>query len=326
MYPNKQKQPYLNVFCSICVKNLAFCLQFLKAIVCSDAAAKAARYGFTVVERPEGFLVLAIAFLGKHVTKFNQTPEAEAANKIMKMICWKFTKTGTVSTDSSVLPNSSIGGPSASIGEDAYQIPMLPAWEVLEAIPFVLEALLTACAHGRLSSRDLTTGLRDLVDFRPASLTAIISYFSAEISRGIWKPVSMNGMDWPSPAANLVAIETEIKEILSSVGVNAPRSLSHYVGATIWLCVCLDIHESFRDVPKSHGGGTTSHAYRWYPSGVCCSYTLHPIIGDCGPNKSKAQPQLYSGTFMYSRDGLLSQASMPRPNVEHSDNAPTMNH
>lgn len=63
-----------------------------------------------------------------------------------------------MSTDSSVLPNSSIGGPSASIGEDAYQRPMLPAWEVLEAIPFVLEALLTACAHGRLSSRDLTTG------------------------------------------------------------------------------------------------------------------------------------------------------------------------
>lgn len=85
-------------------------------------------------------------------------PVHQVANKIMKMICWKFTKTGTVSIDSSVLPNSSIGGPSASIGEDAYQRPMLPAWEVLEAIPFVLEALLTACAHGRLSSRDLTTG------------------------------------------------------------------------------------------------------------------------------------------------------------------------
>ncbi|KAH7846475.1 hypothetical protein Vadar_014424 [Vaccinium darrowii] len=160
-------------------------------------------------------------------------PVHQVANKIMKMICWKFTKTGTVSTDSSVLPNSSIGGPSASIGEDAYHRPMLPAWEVLEAIPFVLEALLTACAHGRLSSRDLTTGLRDLVDFLPASLAAIISYFSAEISRGIWKPVSMNGTDWPSPAANLVAIETEIKEILSSAGVNAPRSLSRVSSAML---------------------------------------------------------------------------------------------
>lgn len=36
----------------------------------------------------------------------------------------------------------------------------------------------------------------------------------------------MNGTDWPSPAANLVAVETEIKDILSSAGVNAPSSLS----------------------------------------------------------------------------------------------------
>lgn len=32
--------------------------QFDKTIVCSNAAAEAARYGFTAVERPEGFLVL----------------------------------------------------------------------------------------------------------------------------------------------------------------------------------------------------------------------------------------------------------------------------
>ncbi|KAH7852302.1 hypothetical protein Vadar_023116 [Vaccinium darrowii] len=44
---------------------------------CTDRVAEVARYGFTAVERPEGFLVLAIASLGKHVTEFNQTPEAE---------------------------------------------------------------------------------------------------------------------------------------------------------------------------------------------------------------------------------------------------------
>ncbi|KAH7846797.1 hypothetical protein Vadar_018296 [Vaccinium darrowii] len=55
----------------------SFSEQFGKAIVCSDAAAEAARYRFTAVERPEGFLVLAIASLGKHVAEFNQTPEAE---------------------------------------------------------------------------------------------------------------------------------------------------------------------------------------------------------------------------------------------------------
>ena len=39
-------------------------------------------------------------------------------------------------------------------------------------------------------------GLRDLVDFLPASLAAIIDYFSSEVTRGVWKLVPMNGTDW----------------------------------------------------------------------------------------------------------------------------------
>ncbi|CAL0333977.1 unnamed protein product [Lupinus luteus] len=48
---------------------------FGKAIVCSDAAAEAARYGFTAVDRPEGFLVLAIASLGNETTQLKSPPE-----------------------------------------------------------------------------------------------------------------------------------------------------------------------------------------------------------------------------------------------------------
>ncbi|KAI3450704.1 hypothetical protein Pfo_007369 [Paulownia fortunei] len=48
---------------------------FGKAIVCSDAAAEAARYGFTAVDRPEGFLVLAVASLGEHITELTSPPE-----------------------------------------------------------------------------------------------------------------------------------------------------------------------------------------------------------------------------------------------------------
>ncbi|KAL1188616.1 Protein ADP-ribosyltransferase PARP3 [Cardamine amara subsp. amara] len=48
---------------------------FGRAIVCSDAAAEAARYGFTAVDRPEGFLVLAVASLGEEVTEFTSPPE-----------------------------------------------------------------------------------------------------------------------------------------------------------------------------------------------------------------------------------------------------------
>lgn len=50
-------------------------LQFGKAIVCSDAAAEAARYGFTAVDRPEGFLVLAVASLGDDPTENKEIPE-----------------------------------------------------------------------------------------------------------------------------------------------------------------------------------------------------------------------------------------------------------
>uniref|UniRef100_A0A2N9ITZ2 Poly [ADP-ribose] polymerase n=1 Tax=Fagus sylvatica TaxID=28930 RepID=A0A2N9ITZ2_FAGSY len=48
---------------------------FGRAIVCSDAAAEATRYGFTAVDRPEGFLVLAIASLGDQITELKCPPE-----------------------------------------------------------------------------------------------------------------------------------------------------------------------------------------------------------------------------------------------------------
>ncbi|KAG9140059.1 hypothetical protein Leryth_010567 [Lithospermum erythrorhizon] len=48
---------------------------FGKAIVCSDTAAEAARYGFTAVDRPEGFLVLSVASLGENFIELNSAPD-----------------------------------------------------------------------------------------------------------------------------------------------------------------------------------------------------------------------------------------------------------
>ncbi|KAK3018232.1 hypothetical protein RJ639_002766 [Escallonia herrerae] len=151
-----------------------------------------------------------------------ENPVHQVAFKILNLMYGKLTRSGTVSSNSSTPSSNTTSGSPESAGEDASPIPMLSAWEVLEAVPYVLEATLTACAHGRLSPRDLTTGLRDLVDFLPASLASMISYFSAEVTRGIWKPVPMNGKDWPSPAANLISVESEIKEILTAAGVEFP--------------------------------------------------------------------------------------------------------
>ncbi|XP_051141663.1 mediator of RNA polymerase II transcription subunit 33B-like [Andrographis paniculata] len=124
-------------------------------------------------------------------------------------------QSGTTSTSGS--------SSSSASGTDDFSLSLkFPAWDILEAVPFVLDAALTACAHGSLSPRQLTTGLKDLADFFPASLGAIVSYFSAEVTRGIWKPASMNGTDWPSPAANLSTIEQQIKTILATTGVHIP--------------------------------------------------------------------------------------------------------
>ncbi|XVE73184.1 hypothetical protein DITRI_Ditri11bG0097000 [Diplodiscus trichospermus] len=111
---------------------------------------------------------------------------------------------------------------SASGAEDVSMRLKVPAWDILEGTPYVLDAALTACAHGKLSPRELATGLKDLADFLPATLSTIISYFSAEVTRGIWKPVFMNGTDWPSPSANLLTVEQQIKKIIAATGVDVP--------------------------------------------------------------------------------------------------------
>lgn len=88
----------------------------------------------------------------------SKNPVHQLANKILSMICRKMSKCGPASGNPSSNSSSSISGSPVNSTEDSFQRPMLPAWEILEALPFVLEAVLTACAHGRLSSRELTTG------------------------------------------------------------------------------------------------------------------------------------------------------------------------
>ena len=87
----------------------------------------------------------------------NKNPVHQVANKILSMICRKMNKGGISSGNLSSPSSSSVSGSSVNASDDSFQRPAVPAWEFLEAVPFVLEAVLTACAHGRLSSRDLTT-------------------------------------------------------------------------------------------------------------------------------------------------------------------------
>ncbi|KAJ7513515.1 hypothetical protein O6H91_23G002600 [Diphasiastrum complanatum] len=178
------------------------------------------------------------------------SPVHQTADKLLNTMFKKLSRTGTASVQAGV-SNTSLNSIASSAGEDAAGRPLLPAWDIIEAIPFVLDAVLTACAYGKLSSRDLTTGLRDLVDYFPASIATIVSYFTAEITRGLWKAASMNGNDWPSPASNLLSVEGEIKDILANSGVfvpsfhtgggNAPATLPLPLAALVSLTITFKV-------------------------------------------------------------------------------------
>ncbi|CAD6220630.1 unnamed protein product [Miscanthus lutarioriparius] len=149
------------------------------------------------------------------------TPVRNNVDSLLNQMFRKANKGGT--SIGSLSGSSSISNSSGPGVDDSHLWPQLPAWEILEAVPFVVDAALTACSHGRLFPRELATGLKDLADFLPASLATIVSYFSAEVTLGVWKPASMNGSDWPSPSVNLSMVDEHIKKIVAATGVDVPR-------------------------------------------------------------------------------------------------------
>ncbi|KAJ6829519.1 mediator of RNA polymerase II transcription subunit 33A-like [Iris pallida] len=150
------------------------------------------------------------------------TPVHQNVDGLLNMMFRKMNKGSNQSVGSGTSGSNSLSSSTGPGSEDNGVRPNLPAWEIMEAVPFVVDAALTACSHGRLSPRELATGLKDLADFLPASLATIVSYFSAEVTRGVWNPAFMNGTDWPSPAANLSTVEEHIKKIVAATGVDVP--------------------------------------------------------------------------------------------------------
>lgn len=82
------------------------------------------------------------------------TPVHQIVDELLNMMFRKINR-GNQSVSSVNSPSSSSSGPG---NEDNSLRPKLPAWDILEAVPFVVDAALTACAHGRLSPRELATG------------------------------------------------------------------------------------------------------------------------------------------------------------------------
>lgn len=82
------------------------------------------------------------------------TPVHQIVDGLLTMMFRKINR-GSQSLTSATSGSSSSSGPGI---EDNSLRPKLPAWDILEAIPFVVDAALTACAHGTLSPRELATG------------------------------------------------------------------------------------------------------------------------------------------------------------------------
>ncbi|KAL5079919.1 hypothetical protein RYX36_008340 [Vicia faba] len=235
-------------------------------------------------------------------------PILQIVDALLSMMCRKINKSPQSLTSTASGSSNSSG----SSLDDALMKLKVPAWDILEAAPFVLDAALTACAHGRLSPRELATGLKDIADFLPATLATIVSYLSAEVTRGVWKPAFMNGTDWPSPAANLSIVEQQIKKILAATGVdvpslsidgNAPATLPLPLAAFLSLTITYKLDKSFERFLVLLGPSLINLS-------AGCPWPCMPIVGSLWAQKVKRWSDFFafsaSGTvFHHSRDAVV---------------------
>ncbi|KAL2335768.1 hypothetical protein Fmac_016981 [Flemingia macrophylla] len=233
---------------------------------------------------------------------------SQIVEALLSMMCRKINRSAQTLTPTT----SGSSNSSSSSFDDALMKLKVPAWDILEATPFVLDAALTACAHGRLSPRELATGLKDLADFLPATLGTIVSYLSAEVTRGIWKPAFMNGSDWPSPAANLSTVEQQIKKILAATGVdvpslatdaNGPATLPLPLAAFLSLTITYKLDKSYERFVVLVGPSLITLS-------SSCPWPCMPIVGALWAQKVKRWSDFFvfsasATVFHHSRDAVV---------------------
>lgn len=84
-------------------------------------------------------------------------PANQIVDALLSMMFWKL-HDGSVPLTPATLGNNGSSGSVYTLDEALIKL-KVPAWDILEAIPYVLDASLNACAHGKISSRALSTGL-----------------------------------------------------------------------------------------------------------------------------------------------------------------------
>lgn len=83
-------------------------------------------------------------------------PESSVHQLVEVLLTMIFRKINKGVQSSATSGSSSSSGPAS---EDSPLRPQLSAWDILEAVPYVVDAALSACAHGQVTPRELATGV-----------------------------------------------------------------------------------------------------------------------------------------------------------------------
>lgn len=116
-------------------------------------------------------------------------PVLQIVDALLSMMCRKLNK----SPQSLTSTTSGSSNSSGSSLDDSLTKLKVPAWDILEATPFVLDAALTACAHGRLCPRELATGLPS---FLALSLFIIKNYLRIVLRLSCFKIKSREWLNY----------------------------------------------------------------------------------------------------------------------------------
>ncbi|KAI6695615.1 hypothetical protein NL676_023325 [Syzygium grande] len=181
-----------------------------------------------------------------HGTNVHQIVEA-----LLSMMFRKIVRGGPVTPTTSGSSNSS-----GSAAEELAIRLKVPAWDILEATPFVLDAALAACAHGRVSPREMATGLKGLSDFLPASLATILS----------------------SKLKNIAAIGVDVPSL--TVGGSAPATLPLPLAALVSLTITYKLDRASERLLTFIGPALNS-------LGAGCPWPCMPIIASLWAQKVK---------------------------------------
>jgi hypothetical protein len=111
-----------------------------------------------------------LACVASPLSRLEHTPVHHIVDELLKIMFSNICK-GSQSVHSVTSGSSDFSG---TKDEDALLRLKLTAWDILEAVPFVVDVVLTACDNGKLSPRGLATGQSHILRLSQSAVIHII--------------------------------------------------------------------------------------------------------------------------------------------------------